>query len=251
MESERKRNSMKRQPRKVKIKINLKASWGPFSWNKFGGPGEVSPAPPTLLVGLNIYTKLQFIRLTSSSSSITYIHPVIQRLPAASAHQSLSSVALHGFSSFPDADEGVRFLLNGKTYQNNSLVALKDIGEVNNSLLCLTNNTMCCARDQVPGRGILGDWFYPNGTRVPNTIVRLTSLYYGQFIIWEFYRNRGPSVVRLHRRRGGVTGIYSCVIPDAAGVYQTLYIGVYTASTGKPLVSHLAYYPLNLCVWIL
>ena len=31
MESERKRNSMKIQPRKVKIKTNLKASWGPFS----------------------------------------------------------------------------------------------------------------------------------------------------------------------------------------------------------------------------
>ena len=58
---------------------------------------------------------------------------------------------------------------------------------------------------------------------------------------WEFYRNRGPSVVHMHRRRGGVTGIYHCVIPDTAGVDQILYIGVYTASTGKPLVSYLAY----------
>ena len=40
MESKRKRNSVKMQPRKVKIKINLKASWSPFSGNKFGGPGE-------------------------------------------------------------------------------------------------------------------------------------------------------------------------------------------------------------------
>ena len=32
--------------------INLKALWGPFSWNKFGGPGEVSPVPPPLSVGL-------------------------------------------------------------------------------------------------------------------------------------------------------------------------------------------------------
>ena len=50
---------------------------------------------------------------------------------------------------------------------------------------------------------------------------------------WEFYRNRGPSVVRLNKRRGGVDGIYRCVIPDAAGVDQTIYIGVYTASTGE------------------
>ena len=48
MENGRKRNSVKMQPRKVKIKINLKASWGPFSQNKFGGPREVSPAPPPL-----------------------------------------------------------------------------------------------------------------------------------------------------------------------------------------------------------
>ena len=137
-------------------------------------------------------------------------------------------MALHVFSSFPDAGEGFRFSLNGRTYQNNSLVALDDIGENGNALLCLTDNTMCCARAQVPGGGILGDWFYPNGTRVPNTII---NRYYER---WEFYRNRGQSVVRLHRRRGGVTGIYHCVIPDTAGVNQTLYIGVYTASTGKP-----------------
>ena len=147
-------------------------------------------------------------------------------------------MALHDFSPFPDAGD-FRFLLNGKTYQNNSLVALKDIGEGNSALLCLTNNTMCCGRDQVPGRGILGDWYYPNGTEVVNL---------GEW--WEFYRNRGQSVVRLHRRRGGVPGIYRCAIPDAAGVDQTLYIGMYTADTGKPLVSHLAYYQLT-CVRIL
>ena len=112
-------------------------------------------------------------------------------------------MALHDFSPFPDAGD-FRFLLNGKTYQNNSLVALKDVGESNSALLCLTNNIRCCSRAQVPGRGILGDWFYPNGTTVPNMgglFVRLTSLYYGRFIKWEFYRNRGQSVVRLHRRR--------------------------------------------------
>ena len=46
----RARNSVKMQPRKVKVKI--KASWGPFSRNKFGGPGEVSPVTP-LSVGLD------------------------------------------------------------------------------------------------------------------------------------------------------------------------------------------------------
>ena len=80
---------------------------------------------------------------------------------------------------------------------------------------------MCCARAQ-SGGATLGDWYYPNGTGVANS---------GS--MWEFYRNRGPSVVRLHRRRGGVTGIYRCEIPDTAGVGQTMYIGVYTADTGE------------------
>ena len=120
----------------------------------------------------------------------------------------------------------MRFSLNSTTYQNNSLVTLEDIGEGDDALFCVTDNTACCARDQVPGHGILGDWYYPNGTGVAN-------YYNGQYIMWDFYGNRGPSVVRLNRRRGGVTGIYHCEIPDAAGVDQTLFVGVYTAGTGE------------------
>ena len=139
-----------------------------------------------------------------------------------------SFVALHAFPSLSDAAD-VRFALNGTIYQNNRLVALEDIGEDGDALLCMTDNTACCGRAQVPGRRILGDWFYPNGTRVPNR-----QIYYRYNThIWEFYRNRGQSVVRLNRRRGGVNGIYRCVIPDTAGVYQTIYIGVYTANAGE------------------
>ena len=127
------------------------------------------------------------------------------------------------FSLFSGAGN-VWFSLNGTTYQNNSLVALEDIGEDDNALLCLTDNIACCGRDQSPGRGILGNWFYPNHSKVVNN---------GD--MWDFYRNRDQSVVRLNRRRGGEEGIYHCVIPDTAGVYQTIYIEVY----GKPF---LAYY---------
>ena len=113
-------------------------------------------------------------------------------------------------------------MLRDTAHQDNSVVTLEDISEGDDALLCKTENTACCSRAQVPGRGILGDWYYPNGTGVAN---------YG--VEWEFYRNRGQSVVRLNRRRGGVTGIYHCVIPDATGVDQTMFIGVYTANTGK------------------
>ena len=106
-------------------------------------------------------------------------------------------------------------------------MSLEDIGESNDALLCLTDNTACCARDQSPGRGILGDWYYPNGTGVANSIVALPD------VQWEFYKNRGQSVVRMNRRRGGVNGIYHCVMPDTTGVDQTIYIGVYTAGSGE------------------
>ena len=52
-------------------------------------------------------------------------------------------------------------------------------------------------------------------------------------------------MVRLHRRRGRADedeeeGIYRCEIPvpqsDAENVTQTIFIGVYTASTGKTLL---------------
>ena len=133
---------------------------------------------------------------------------------------------------------GVRFTLGGTTHQNNSLVTLEDIGEDGNALLCVTDEPACCRRADVPaGMEALGDWFFPNGTTVPNAIIGFvgggTS---GVPIIWEFYRNRGPSVVRMNRRRGGVTGIYRCEIPVSVApsvVNQNIYIGVYTASTGE------------------
>ena len=52
-------------------------------------------------------------------------------------------------------------------------------------------------------------------------------------IMWEFYRNRNNMVLNMHRRRGGENGIYRCEIPDTAGVYQAIYIGVYTAGAGE------------------
>ena len=116
----------------------------------------------------------------------------------------------------------VALVLNGTVIPNHGLVLLEDIGESDAALLCLTDNRMCCGRSQSPGGGILGDWYYPNGTGVANI---------GQQ--WEFYRNRGPSVVRLNKRRGGVNGIYHCKIPDQNGVSQSLYVGVYTRNTGK------------------
>ena len=115
----------------------------------------------------------------------------------------------------------VWFTLRNKTYQNNSIVILEDIGEGENALLCKTNQTACCSGDYTNG-STLGNWFFPNETRVPSLGNQ-----------WDFHRTRGQMVVLLQRRRGGEEGIYRCEIPDAMNVNHTNYIGVYSASTGE------------------
>ena len=103
-------------------------------------------------------------------------------------------------------------------------MTLEDIGEGGNALLCLTDQPACCRRPftNPTGQQALGNWFFPNGTRVPSSGVG-----------WDFHRTRGQSAVFLHRRRGGVVGVYHCMIPDRMNVNRNIYIGVYTASTGK------------------
>ena len=122
-----------------------------------------------------------------------------------------------GISSFPAA------VLRNTTYQNNSIVILEDIGEGDDALLCITNQTACCRPPYTGVNGsAIGNWFFPNGSRVPSSGNQT-----------DFHRTRSQMVVLLHRRRGGVEGIYRCVIPDAMNVNQTIYIGVYSANTGE------------------
>ena len=120
-------------------------------------------------------------------------------------------------------------------YQNNSLVSLEDIGEGDGALNCMTDLADCCRQPYTRGTGqdALGNWYLPNGSRVPSSSEE-----------WDFHRTRGQSVIRLHWRRGGVHGIYSCVVPDATNVTQTIYIGVYTASTGECMTMQMLVHPL-------
>ena len=125
-------------------------------------------------------------------------------------------------SSHAGAGEAIWFSFRGVAYQNNSLVTLEDIGEWSDALFCVTDQPACC-RSPYIGVNVpaIGNWYFPNGTRVVSSSFQ-----------WDFQRTRGQSVVLLHRRRGGDNGIYRCEIPDAMNVTQTIYIGVYTASTG-------------------
>ena len=127
-------------------------------------------------------------------------------------------------SSFPGAGTDVWFSIRNRTYQNNSIVTLENIGEGNDALLCMTNQTACCRRPYTNGTGqkAIGNWFFPNETRVPSSGAQ-----------WDIHRTRGHMKVLLHRRRGGVEGIYRCLIPDSMNVTQTIYIGVYSARSGE------------------
>ena len=134
--------------------------------------------------------------------------------------KELVFVQVLGCISFFQGAGDVWFSLRGTTYHNNSNVILEDISEGDDALLCITNQTACCRSDSGGNGSVLGNWFFPNGSRIPG-------------YQWNFYRTRGQMVVRLHRRRGGVEGIYRCEIPDTMNVMQTIYIGVYSASTGE------------------
>ena len=122
-------------------------------------------------------------------------------------------------TTFPGAGD-VWLSLGNETYRNNSCVTQEDIGDgVNNALLCRTSRTACCKHPYTGENGSsIGNWYFPNGTRVPSNGA-----------MWGFQRTRGQMVVRMHRKRGGVNGIYSCEIPDSMNVNQTIYIGVYSA----------------------
>ena len=123
-------------------------------------------------------------------------------------------------SSFPGASD-VWFSLKGTTYQNNSIVTLEEIGEGGNALVCMTNYTDCCQSPYTGNKGnAIGNWYF--GSRVPSSESQSS-----------FYRTRSQMVIRMNHRKAGVEGIYRCVIPDAMNVTQTIYVGVYSASTGE------------------
>ena len=123
------------------------------------------------------------------------------------------------FNTYFSVSDCIKFSLNGKTYQNNSLVALEDIGEGDTALLCMTNLTSCCRRPYTGENGsAIGNCFFPNGTRVPSMVANETS---------------GEVVICLNHRGRGEDGIYRCEIPDSMNVNQTIYIGVYTADNGE------------------
>ena len=97
---------------------------------------------------------------------------------------------------------------------------MTDIGTGDAALLCTTTYTPCCTNFENPET----HWYFPNGSRVPNN----PNL--------PYRRTRGayPGRVILSRNsESTTTGIFHCDIPDASGVIQSLYVGIYDSGTGE------------------
>ena len=120
----------------------------------------------------------------------------------------------------------------GTTLPNHSYVDFNEVGKNGfgndtNTVQCHTDLSTCCDTHQLVPRG---DWFFPNGTRLP------------------FYNESGdikeslqPQVVHIRRTNNatGPSGIYRCFIGTNAvhdnndsSVGETVYVGLYGRGGG-------------------
>ena len=123
-------------------------------------------------------------------------------------------------TSFPYQFSGIGLTLNGTWYLlNNSIVINTDIGNGTASLVCTTAYASCCSSGNPETQ-----WYFPNGSLVPNI----------PNIPYQRTRGRNPGRVILSRNyESTTTGIFHCDIPDAYGVTQSLYVGIYDSSSGE------------------
>ena len=124
-------------------------------------------------------------------------------------------------SIFPPISVVVGLTLNGVSYPNHGIVNIMEIVTGSAALNCTTTLSGCCFSSD--GGGANG-WFFPNGDEV----MRDGSL--------PYYRTRAqnPGALLLNRNsEGTTTGIFRGDVPVAGSATQSLYVGVYTSTTGE------------------
>ena len=122
---------------------------------------------------------------------------------------------------------GIGLTLNNVDYTNNSVVTITDIGTGGAALLCTTTYRPCCFSVPPPGN----HWYFPNGSQID------------RFNTTPYYRSRGDAsldnpgrigAVILHRNpEGTTTGVFRCEILSFTRAFQSIYVGIYTTTTGE------------------
>ena len=114
----------------------------------------------------------------------------------------------------------------GQTLVNHSYVDFSTVGSASDNsdnVVCHSDMWTCCSGPQGIHRG---DWYFPNGTRLPFSC---SSVPIGE--------GRAALIVTIRRTTAtGPTGIYRCDIPTNAvhddtdiSVRDTVYVGLYPA----------------------
>ena len=116
----------------------------------------------------------------------------------------------------------VSLSLKGADIANDGYVDVDDIGYDDDAtaLLCHTNNIDCCRMST----SVSGNWHFPDKTVVES----MSSIKQVNNAASDYFaRNGGAGVVRLYRV-GNPTdrGHFYCVVPNAAGVDQTIYVNL-------------------------
>ena len=127
---------------------------------------------------------------------------------------------------FPlDSVKTFHMSFNGTTLANHSYVNLSLVGDdSSDSVHCHTDLSTCCSGSQGFYRG---DWYFPNGTRLP---------FSGDVV----HESRGAQTVDLRHKSQGESGIYRCDIATNAvhddtdiSVRDTVYVGLYYIDEGE------------------
>ena len=111
----------------------------------------------------------------------------------------ICELILHNYCIF---SSGLSIEFMGVT---NTAIAITEVGEADNAVLCRTDLTTCCGDGE--GETRQGHWRYPNGILVANR---------GSGD--DIYRDRETMVVRLNRRNSATTptGQYCCEVATEA-----------------------------------
>ena len=121
---------------------------------------------------------------------------------------------------------GIGLTLNNVQYTNNSVVNIRDIGTDSAALLCTTTRPGCCFSTDG------SQWYFPNGSAVQRSETQ--PYYRTRTFSYVDGRPASGGTVRLHRNPGATTtGIFRCDILDGSGDLHSIYVGIYTATTGE------------------